>query len=588
MVLALAALLAFSLMMDAVPAKRGQIRYTQPDGTTVTLFRHGDEFGHWTTDVHGNVVRRQADGFYREVTPAEGLAIRQRAVQKRAAANRQRAARAQARIAAGQKHFLVILVAFHDKAFTIEDPQAAFDRLLNEQGYSVNGGTGSARDFYYDNSHGCFEPIFDVYGPVTLDNKYAYYGGNDSSGYDKNPEQALIDGCNGLDDQIDFSRYDNDGDGKVDMVFMYYAGYGEADSDDEDSIWPHQWELSSAGKSLTLDGIQVDTYACTNELDSSGKMCGIGAACHEFGHAMGLPDMYDTDGDENGSAEGLYDFSTMCGGCYNNDSRTPPYFNIEERILLGWIDDSVFSEFPKTGTYTIAPVNGNAAYRTFTDQDGEYFVYENRAREGWDAHLPAFGMIAYHVDKSSRQVKTSSGTVTARDLWENWGLYNTLNANGSHPCFYVVPAKDPTNLGYGRKYYSGYGYYFDSSYYPDLPFPGGATSYTPESWNGEEGDISFEDISFRDNLVTLRAIVPSDELDFCVIADEGSYRAGDRFTFTLVEPAEVHPETVAWYFDDEPAGADSVTLTAGRHVVEARLTFAGGRTDRVTLEMEVL
>ncbi len=582
MVLALAALLAFSLMMDAIPAKRGPILHTQPDGTTVALFRHGDEFGHWTTDVHGNVVRQHSDGFYRPVDPAEGLAIRQRAAQRRFSANRQRAARAQEHIALGRKHFLVILVEFSDLHFTQDNPKEAFHRLLNESGYDGNGGTGSARDFYYDNSHGVFEPVFDVYGPVTLDREYAYYGGNNSNGDDRHPAEAVADGCRGLDDEIDFSLYDNDGDGVVDMVFMYYAGYGEADSSDEDTIWPHQWNLYSAGEDLVLDGLSLSEYACTNELDPGGTLCGIGAACHEFGHAMGLPDMYDTNGESGGSAEGLYDFSTMCGGCYNNNSRTPPYFNIEERILLGWLDESVYSEFLESGTYSIPPVNEETAYRTFTDMDGEYFFYENRSPVGWDAYLPAFGMLAYHVDKSERTI----GSVTARERWENWNWYNNLNANGSHPCFYVVPAMDPTNLGFGRRYYTGYGYYFQPSYYPYLPFPGGATSYTPESWNGVPGDISLEDIAYADNLVTLTAVVPTDGLDYCVIADEGPYRAGDRFTFALVAPENVLPESVVWYFDDEPAGADSVTLTAGEHVIEALVTYAG-RTERVTLEIDV-
>lgn len=581
MVLALAALLAFSLMMDAIPAKRGQILYTQPDGTTLAIFRHGDEFGHWTTDVYGNVIRKQEDGFYRAVTTTEALAFRQRAAVRRSRANLQRVARAQEHIALGQKHFLVILVQFSDKEFTVEAPQEAFHRLLNEPGYSENGGTGSARDFYYDNSHGVFEPVFDVYGPVILSRNYAYYGGNDSNGYDRRPANAVAEGCRLLDDQVDFSRYDNDGDGVVDMVFMYYAGYGEADSDDEDSIWPHQWDLESGGQTVSLDGVSLFSYACTNELNEDDTLCGIGAACHEFGHALGLPDMYDTDDSSNGLAEGLYDFSTMCGGSYNNESRTPPYFNIEERIILGWLDESIYAEFPKSGTYTLRPVNENEAYRTFTDMDGEYFFYENRSPVGWDAYLPAFGMLAYHVDRSTRKV----GSVAAKDLWEKWDYYNSLNANGDHPCFYVVPAIDPTNLGYGQKYYTGYGYYFEPENYPNLPFPGGADSFTPESWNGVKGDISLKDITFENNLVTLRAVLPSDELDYCVIADEGHYRAGDRFAFALVEPEGLHPASVVWYFDDEPVGADSVTLTAGEHVIEAVVTYASGRTDRVTLEI---
>ena len=115
------------------------------------------------------------------------------------------------------------------------------------------------------------------------------------------------------------------------------------------------------------------------------------------------------------------------------------------------------------------------------------------------------------------------------------------------------------------------------------------TSYTPKSWNGVEGLTTFSNISYANDVVTLRANVPSEDLDFVTIADAGSYHAGDRFTFELVRPEEVEaPASVVWYYDDEPAGADSVTLTAGTHVVDARLTFADGSQQVLTLEIEVL
>ena len=337
---ALIALLAGFQLLNAIPAYPGKIEYVQPDGTKIVLRQHGDEFAHWTTDAAGRLVTLSADGYYR---PAQGITVAEivhQGLERRSAARQHRAARraSSSPIAIGKKHFLVILVEFSNKQFsTSQDPNAAFTALLNETGYSVNGGTGSARDYYYDNSHGVFEPIFDVYGPVQLDNTYAYYGANDYSGNDKRPEEAIIDGCKKLDEDIDFTRYDNDGDGKVDLVFMYYAGKGEADGGASNTIWPHQWSLSEAGKSLELDGMAIDSYACTNEVNGQdGKMCGIGTACHEFAHAMGVPDFYDTDYETNGQAGGLFFFSPMDGGSYNNNGRTPPYFNFEERMLLGW------------------------------------------------------------------------------------------------------------------------------------------------------------------------------------------------------------------------------------------------------------
>jgi len=123
-----------------------------------------------------------------------------------------------------------------------------------------------------------------------------------------------------------------------------------------------------------------------------------------------------------------------------------------------------------------------------------------------------------------------------------------------------------------------------------IPFPGSdkVTTYVPRSWNGVEGDITFSNIAYAGDQVTLKAHVPSEDLDYLTIADAGSYRAGERFTFSLVRPEAVDmPSAVVWYFDDEPVLADSVTLTAGAHTVEAVLTIADGRTQTLTLEIDV-
>ena len=597
---ALIALLAGFQLMNAIPARPGLYTVTQPDGTKLVLRQYGDEFAHWLTDASGQVVRQDEDGFYRPVSGDVARQLRRGAPARRAAARRVRAAKSGQPVATGQKHFLVILVEFSDKSFTTsDDPNAAFTALMNEEGYSVDGGTGSARDFYRDNSHGVFDPIFDVYGPVKLQNPLKYYGENDYQGNDKRPEEAIIEGCTALDEDIDFTRYDNDGDGYVDLVFMYYAGRGEADSGMANTIWPHQYELSSVGKHLTLDGVKIDSYACTNEVvsdggDLNGKMCGIGTACHEFGHAMGLPDFYDVDYNANRQSAGLFFFSTMDSGAYNNAGRTPPYFNIEERILLGWLDDSALREFPEAGTYTIPSVNENVAYRTPTDMDGEYFVYECRGSDGWDAGLLANGLLVYHVDKSDRIISILDAygnpkDVAAGQLWRNWQEDNAINENGKHPCFYVVPSVDQDNLIFGHTMYYG-NYYFVDRYAPQIPFPGsdGVDTYVPYSWNDLDGNISFRNISYANGTVTLEAVFFSGEMDYITIADAGSYRAGDRFTFALVRPEEAEaPASVVWYYDDEPAGADSVTLTAGAHVVDARLAFADGRQETVTLEIEV-
>ena len=564
----------------AVPAYRGRITYVQPDGSTIVLRQQGDEFFHWMTNEEGQVVEKGEDGFYHAVDPSKLHARQVAGRMRRSAANASRRSPAKANIASGQKHFLVILVQFTDVTFNFSSDDAArqaFHNLLNEPGYNGNGGHGSARDFYYDNSHGYFEPIFDVYGPVTLSHNQAYYGANDSNDNDQCPEDAVIEGCQALSGQIDFSLYDNDTDGEVDLVFMYYAGNGEADSNVTDSIWPHQWELTSAKKSLTLGGKKIDKYACTNEIIGygalAGSMCGIGTACHEFGHAMGLPDFYDTDYNQyNGEAGGLYEYSLMCSGSYNDNGRRPPYFNMEERIMLGWLNSSAIVEITGSGTYNLASVNNDVAYKTPTDMDGEYFLYECRSKTGWDTDIPEAGLIVYHVDRSSRMVQIRSRQVTAQSLWDNWSTYNSINENGSHPCFYVVPAAAQSNYNYSGSKFA---------------FPGsaGKYSFSGVSWNGLESEIKLSNISYSSNTVSFYAEVPSVTLNYNVIDNPGNgrYTAGSSFALNLVESEAQAVSSVQWYFDDEPVSASSVVLAAGTHVVEAHLTLTSGESKIVEL-----
>ena len=575
--LSIFAALCFCAAANAIPAYRGLIRHTQPDGSVIMIRMHGDEFYHWVTDASGQVLEMDDDGFYRPASSAKIRARRAAASFRREAMNARRSVAQRSGIASGDKHFLVILVEFSDVHFSYSRDD--FDDLMNKSGYSVNGGTGSARDFYMENSHDQFRPVFDVYGPVTLNNNQAYYGGNKNNvqGNDQRPRDAVKEGCQKINSQydVDFSQYDADGDGYVDLVFMYYAGKGEADGGGANCIWPHQWNLSSP---LELDGTKVYTYACTNEIVSYGeledKLCGIGTACHEFGHAMGLPDFYDTDYDDyNGEAGGLYDYSTMCGGSYNNEGRTPPYFNIEERIMLGWLEPSVIQEFSMSGTFTLTSVSDNVAYKTPTDTDGEYFLYECRNKTGWDIGIPEAGLIVYHVDKSDRLVTIYDGygnevtNQTASMLWSDWGTYNSINENGDHPCFYVVPAGSPNNYNYDGSQWAFTG-------------ASGRSAFTATSWNSVASAISLSNISYSGNQVTLYATVPSAVLNYNVIDNPGNgvYAAGDNFALTLVESAAQPVSSVSWYLDDEPVTGSSVILTAGTHLIEAHLTLVSGET----------
>ena len=481
-ILATLALLAGVLYtLSAVPAYPGRIRVSQPDGSSLLIQVHGDEWYHYVTDDQGRVVARDKTGFFR---PAEKptLAEAEEAMEMRSAAQQMRvqAARASS-FAQGEHRIPVILVNFSDAdgKFITQDPVTAFSNMLNQEGYSRFGGTGSVRDFYVENSHGQYTPSFAVYGPVTLSNTSEYYAGN---GGTQRVAQAVVEACKLLDDEVDFSQYDSDGDGRLDMLLMYYAGHNQAEGGPTTSIWPHQ----SYANGFIEGKQQRFRYFCTSELSGAegSQMCGIGTTTHEFAHSLGLPDFYDTDYETNGQAGALYSFSTMCNGSYNNNGRTPPYFNSEELRLLGWMGDQ--TEIEDVGELTVEPIQDYVAYRIPTTEEGEYFVLECRNKQGWDSYTYGSGLVVYHVDKST------SHMVGSMSAYNHWTSQYGINTYQSHPCFYIVPASNPSSL----TFFGGES---------ELPFPGTkkVKSYLPVDWQGENPDFRLTDIAFDGTRVTL-------------------------------------------------------------------------------------
>ena len=495
------AALAFCIMSYAGPAPTGPVAYTQPDGSVVMITMHGDEWCHWATDASGRVVALGDDGYWH---PAEKPAseVIAKGSEQRENANMRRVRKAASHNNTGTRRFLVLLVEFSDKYFRSSTANADFSALLNQDNYSANGCIGSVKEYFYENSMGVFTPIFDVVGPIRLDKSYTYYGANGTNGKDTHPELALADALKKLSSSLDLSPYDSDGDHVLDAVLFYYAGNNEAEGGGTNTIWPHEWYLSYSSYVTTADryvnGYYVDCYSCTSELRMAGTtMCGIGTACHEFGHALGLPDFYDTDDTDNGSCDGcLYTYSTMCSGSYNSDGCIPPYFTAEERLILGWMDS--ITMMPSSGTVTIPALSTNFAYKTNSNVSNEYFVYECRSGQRWDAPLPT-GMVVYHVDKSSNIV---SGSTRASSLW-NGG--NKINAYGSHPCCYIVPANNQTSLAYPQTELE------TSSGTKYLPFPGRGNkiTYTPKFWSGASADYSFTGIAYNSSSRTVTMNISS-------------------------------------------------------------------------------
>lgn len=388
---------ASSIPSYAVSAYPGEIQYSQPDGSQLTVCIRGNENLHWYETTKGEMLMPTAEGM---LIPAT-MDFKQRMAHKRVAPQAVAPSPYTTFPTLGRQKALVLLVEFSDKKFTYKAED--FRDMLCSTGYSAYGAAGSARDYFVENSAGRFIPEFEVFGPVTLSNPMSYYGGND----DALAHQMVSEACSALDGQIDFSQYDRDGDGWADNVYVFYAGYGEADGGGVNSVWPHSANLFNKGIRLNLDGVGIGSYSCSNELiGGTSRLVGIGTFCHEFSHVLGLPDLYSTN---NNSAFTPYYYSLMDHGNYNGDSRCPCALTIYERYFLGWAEPV---ELTGEGTVRLEPVQNNRGYRvTLPGFSEEYYIAEYRKKEGWDAYLPGEGMLIWRIDYS-------------KDVWDRNAVNN--------------------------------------------------------------------------------------------------------------------------------------------------------------------
>ena len=451
----------------AVPARRGGLVVTQPDGSELTVYQHGDEHFHWMTNDKGEWLKVDIDGFYR-VT--EALSAEQIEAKRMAALKRVTMAAYPLNIA---PRGLVILVNFTDVAF--ETSKAELDSMLigknytRDYSYTYRGKTyrvtsnGSARQYFEDASFGQYNPQLDVVGPVTVSKASTYYGGNNSAGNDKYPEVMIKEACELVNDSVDYSLYDNDNDGYVDFVYVIYAGYGEADGGGDNTIWPHAWHLySAAGRKCEVDGKIIDLYACGNEMDNYTKHhTGIGTFCHEFSHVLGLPDLYETTG--YGDHKTMGEWSILDYGPYNNDGNTPPAYSAYERFFMGWLTPRLITE-PEN--ITLAELNDSQEALLISSSDQHnligndpdpttFYLLENRQQTGWDEYLPGHGLMLTKIQYNYKKWFDNTVNNTAKSM----GV-DLIEADGKAPQY---DANRPSNGYMGKA--------------KDL-FPAGATEYT--------------------------------------------------------------------------------------------------------------
>lgn len=413
----------------------------------------------------------------------------------------------------------VIMVAFQDKAFQADHTIDKISRYFNEEGYHEDNlyEVGSVKDYFKAVSMGHFVPTFDVVAKVTLDHPYAYYGANSSSGSNRGAGdvrafQMVTDAIEKATAQgVDFSQYKVDG--KIPNVTIMYAGLGEATGGDENTIWPHELDLGDYYG--YIDGNTYGSYFVGNEMYDENNIMGIGVFCHEFSHALGLPDWYVTDYSySNDSPYGYW--SVMDGGEYNGNSYAPVGYTAYERSFMGWLD---IKELDAAQTVTLAsPNTADAAYAVMyrnPQNTNEYFILENRQPSTWyPSHLGS-GVLMTHI-------------TYGRYAW----VGNTVNNNQTKKRSFAVTADGSAIGGVAETSYGNPSHLFGNgvNYSESQKLYNGTTLTADPIYKvvkHSDGTVTF---SFRDKSLNPSTIV-NDNRTFEKVTDVAQLSAGDSVIF---------------------------------------------------------
>ncbi len=431
--------------------------YKQPDGSEIKFRQYGNGAVNWKETVDGQTILTNSDEYFvyaiatndgdlapsnirvsadGEIKSSEEINLRRSNVEKVFYSQEKiselkasylpsptRAGPSRAFPTSGTRNLLVLLIDYPDASNSY--PSSNFDNMMNQAGYN---GDGSFKDYYFENSYGQLTMNTTVVGWYTAANSHDWYGDVNGSARAQTLVGEAVDAAQAA--GVDFSIYDNDGDGNVDGVMVIHQGNGAEQGDNRD-IWSHSWALNGGARSY--DGVTINEYTINPET-SSGSMGTIGVLCHEFGHNLGAPDWYDTDYATGGQAESLGEWDVMDAGSYNGSPSgcKPAHHNVFTKEFYGWL---TITELVAPQSVTMANMEQNpVAYKYTTTTANEYFVLENRQQVGFDASIPGSGLIIYHVDGSY--------------VSSHWNT-NDINALASHEGFELEEADDsgPSNAG---------------------------------------------------------------------------------------------------------------------------------------------
>lgn len=447
------------------------ITITQKDGKMLTYRLHGDENFFYITTTDGVLLCRKGKDYFIAIIDENGKSsssnvLAHNAGQRTAeeialisnqdmekfftAHNKSQVRKGMKRLSMppgattlfphlGTPKALVILADFTDQSFKHDDQTTMeiFDQYLNAPGQpdhssdnTLKKNIGSVSKYFNDMSNGLFTPQFDVATVVHLNNPMETYGYDvyDSEGtitdVDPNYPSFIKDVCKSAHEAgVNFSDYDENNDGYVDLVYIIYAGYGESTGGDDNTLWPKSGTVSGEsydGKTVSRYGIHSELNfnpdRTVNKFNGVPQINGIGLFCHEFTHCMGLADFYPTHKYDNYVPAGeltaqqmgnpaMEYWDLMDGGEYSYNGYIPTAYTAWEREYMGWMEMDVLkaeNSGQKIELINIDKNNGKA-YKIFPDDDetgNEYVFIQNIQPYGWNYWLANYfghGMLVTYV-----------------------------------------------------------------------------------------------------------------------------------------------------------------------------------------------
>ena len=429
--------LLMAMLAWAVPVERIRFMATFVDGSQQMITSYGNENLSFFLTDEGMVVELTDSGFVLTEYDLDAYVDLHNSSSARKAMRKVGTVEQALIKCTGRPRVLVMLVQFKDKHFTVAPDSASvheyYDRYCNGvegvSPYTGHGCSGAVTEYFSDQSLGQFQPIFDVIGPLTLDSEYAYYGKDSETSKDVNYSAFIKESIQkARRTYIDWSQLDNNGDGKVDMGFFIFAGLGQnyTNAYDPSTIWPKEMPAQYQVDGITLAGScscsELRPVASSDGVITVTRPDGIGVFCHEFGHALGLPDFYDT----NYKGFGMDYWSIMDYGQYALSGRTPVNYTAYERDFMGW---QLLEELKEPCTLRIPSFSkGGHGYKVVNENNrNEYYVLENRQGLGWDKYFmtKGHGLLVIHVDYS-------------RSSWQS----NRVNSDFNHQRMTIIPANN--------------------------------------------------------------------------------------------------------------------------------------------------